>query len=256
VLAGVAQFLSVGAAQAQTDCYVTALSYSMNLCLSDHGNVTRFESPTGIQQIAGGEEGYILCDATTGAVYHDTGTIEDGFGPPTIIQPNGLNSFPFTVVRTTVDGQFTLTLTFTRGRGRTTSDRELRIQTDVGNNTAISHQLQVTRYVNADINGTPDHDIFGRTRDSVLAWESASEVGNGANGLEMTSRAWTAATRPNASVEEYPGTRTACGATSLVTPTHGTNLVGELTHSGLVGPMGMGKKGSDHFINVIVYRRF
>jgi hypothetical protein len=228
----------------------------MNLCLSDHGNVVRFESPAGIQQIAGGEEGYILCDATTGTVYHDTGTVEDGFGPPTIIQPNGVNSFPFTVVRTTLDGQFTLSQTFTRARPRTVGDNELRIQSDVANNTATSHQLQLTRYVNADADGSPAHDIFGRTRDAVLAWDSASEVGDSGNGLAMTSLAYKAGTRPQAAVEEYPGTRTACGASSLVTPRHGTNLVGELTHGGLVGPMGKGKKGSDHFTTFIVYSRF
>jgi hypothetical protein len=256
VLTGVALFVSARAAQAQTDCYVLSLTYSMKLCLSDHGNVIHFESPTGIQQIASGEEGYILCDATTGAVYHDTGTVAEGFGAPTIIEPNGLNSFPFTVVRTTLDGQFTLSQTFTRGRQRTTGDRELIILTDVANNTSTSHQLQVTRWVNADVNGSPAHDIFGRTRESVLAWESVSEVGDSGNGLEMTSLAWKAGTLPQAAVEEYPGTRTACGATSLTTPTQGTDLVGELTHSGQVGPMGQGKKGSDHLTNFIVYRRF
>jgi len=256
VVACVASFIGARSAQAQTDCYVESDTYSMNLCLSDRGNVIRFESPVGIQQIAGGEEGYILCDATTGAVYHDTGTMQDGFGPPTIVEPNGLNTFPFIVVRTTVDGMFTMTQTFARGRQRTTGDRELKIQTDVANNTGTSHQLHLTRYVNADINGSPLHDIFGRTRDSLLAWESATDVGGSANGLAMISLDWKPGTRPHASVEEYPGTRTACGAPSLTTPTRGTNLVGELTHDGVVGPKGTGKKGSDHLTTVIAYRRF
>jgi hypothetical protein len=227
----------------------------MNVCISDHGNVVQFESPVGIQQIGGNEEGYILCDQTTGVVYHDTGTLENGFGPSTVIQPRGLNTFPYAVVRTTTDGRFTLTQHFTLENG--TSERQLKLLIDIQNNTSTTHNLAITRYVNIDVNGAPANDIFDRSRESLVAWEDPSEVGDGANGLMLVSLESEPGKLPRApAVEEYPGTRTACNASSLTTPTHGTNLVGTLTHERVVLPLGTHKGGSDTLHTVVVYRRF
>jgi hypothetical protein len=242
-------------AVADPTCYLHSRSPQMNVCISDHGNVVQFESPLGIQQIGGNEEGYILCDQTTGVVYHDTGTLESGFGPATIVEPRGLNTFPFAVVRTTTDGRFTMTQHFTLENG--TSERQLKMLIDIVNNTSTSHQLALTRYVNADVNGSPANDIYDRTRESLLAWEDASEVGDGANGLALISLESQPDKLPlPPAVEEYPGTRTACNASSLPTPTQGTNLVGTLTHVRTLAPSGTRYGGTDTLHTVVLYHRF
>jgi len=248
----------VGAPAAVADpiCYMQSRSPQMNVCISDHGNVVQFESPLGIQQIGGSEEGYILCDQTAGVVYHDTGTLEDGFGPATIVEPKGPNTFPFAVIRTTTDGHFTMTQHFALLQSGT-RERELKVLTDIVNNTSTSHGLAITRYVNADINGSPANDIYDRTREALIAWEDSSEVGDGANGLVLMSEESVPDKLPNVpAVEEYPGTRTACNASSLPTPTHGTNLVGTLTHERTVAPFGTRYGGTDTLHTVVVYRRF
>src|SRR5215216_5665865 len=51
--------------------------------VSDHGNLLSFESPAGHEAVFAGREGYALCSQSGGLVRgYDTGTAEEGFGPP------------------------------------------------------------------------------------------------------------------------------------------------------------------------------
>src|SRR5215218_11152137 len=67
--------------------------------VSNHGNLLSFESPAGQEAVFTGREGYALCSQGGGVVRgHDTGGVEEGFGPPKFKQPNP-GKFPLTVTR-------------------------------------------------------------------------------------------------------------------------------------------------------------
>jgi len=75
--------------------------------VSDHGNLLSFESPQDQEAVFDGQDGYAIC-STGGTVHgHDTGAVEEGFGPPKYSQPNA-GAFPLTVTRKTTDGKFKL----------------------------------------------------------------------------------------------------------------------------------------------------
>ena len=78
----------------------------LNVCVSDHGNLITFESPSGADHVV--EEGYAVCSEGDPFIHgHDTGGVEGGFGPPTITQPTA-GRFPLTVMRRTTNGVFEL----------------------------------------------------------------------------------------------------------------------------------------------------
>src|SRR5215211_4207280 len=77
--------------------------------VSDHGNLTSFESPAGQEQVFAGNEGYAVCSGSGLTVHgHDTGSVVGGFAAPTFSQPT-VGAFPLTVTRRTTDGKFQLT---------------------------------------------------------------------------------------------------------------------------------------------------
>jgi hypothetical protein len=250
IVAG-AVLTNVAPARADVDCYLTHSSATQKVCISAHGNLVGFSSPVGREHIRVGDiaEGYVVCDDTGGVAYHDTGNVEEGFGPPRIVQPNGENEFPITVERTTLDGRFKLIQIFSHGRGRVRGEREIKISMDVVNLTSESRRVYIKRYLDIDIDGTPANDRWARTRDSVMAWEDASDVAGGNTaGLSLTSL--TPTLQHGTRVQEFPGARTSCGGTPVSTPAVGTDLVGEMTHdSGVIGP---GK----HAVATVIYRRF
>jgi len=91
-----------------------------------------------------------MCDLTNGNYvgYHDCGIYGDsGWRASTLTQPNGLNTFPLTIKRTTSDGIWTLTQAFSRS----TTAPSVKIATALRNNSAVGKWAYFERF--ADIDG-------------------------------------------------------------------------------------------------------
>jgi len=138
-------------------------------CVTANGNIVEFQNPAGIDHFASHGEGYGICDATLLKGYADYGD-GGGYGSwssPTLIQPNGANTFPLEIVRTTSDGVFTLTQSFSR----LAADRSVRIAMTVQNNASVSKRIFLLRYGNVAANTTvPDANYFDVTNAGGSAW--------------------------------------------------------------------------------------
>ena len=86
-------------------CHTTLTSGTganfMRVCISNHGNLINFLSPSmSFDHIS--SEGYAICDNSGAGEFvsgYDTGFSESGCGDPTISQPNGANTLPLTITR-------------------------------------------------------------------------------------------------------------------------------------------------------------
>lgn len=179
------------AARADNTCN-TSLTFGsgaslVSVCISNDGNLTRFTSPAGFEQINPSgtfRDGYAICTGQLPTFPnvpqgYDAGGVEDGFGPPTVIQPGGANTLPLTIIRTTTSGIYQLTQSFSRDSLRKT----------------ITVTMMVKRLSNADCSptcppvrlqrafkGDVDNDTvagarFATTVDSVHEW--IDTIGNG-----------------------------------------------------------------------------
>src|SRR5262245_26487901 len=79
------------------------------LCISNHGNILKIESPAGHDPIV--KEGYRLCYNYSSLFAYDNGPEESGWGPSTV---SGSVNLPLTITRSTTDGQFRLVQVFSR----------------------------------------------------------------------------------------------------------------------------------------------
>src|SRR6267143_241013 len=136
------------AANASNSCD-TLLTYGSGatltkVCISNEGNIVKFESPSGFEQIGqlnAFRDGYAMCSGNlpTWANVpegYDAGdvSVEAGLGPPTVIQPGGPNTLPLTIIRDSLSGTYRLTQSFA-------SDGLRRL---------ITITMKVTRLSNAD----------------------------------------------------------------------------------------------------------
>lgn len=139
----------------------------MSFCTTQNGNVSKFESPSGLNQLHQGGEGYGMCDLTNGnyAGYYDLGIYGDlGWQASTLTQPNGPNTFPLTIMRTTADGVWTLKQVFSRN----TTTPAVKITMTLTNNSAVSRKVQVERLADIDADGYNTGNYLDA--DSVGAW--------------------------------------------------------------------------------------
>lgn len=138
---------------------------SFQTCVSSHGNVAVFNF-AGSEVINNGTpaEGYIVCATVSGVarVYHDVMWSEAGWGAAVANTPGTL---PITINRTTTDGAFTLTQTYTKNN----PEREF----NVTNKLKANVPVQVVRFVrtvdvdvDANISGSFT-DTFDNSLDSV-----------------------------------------------------------------------------------------
>src|SRR5689334_11008124 len=89
----------VVARAAATACYSTHTFHAGQpdefiVCFTRNGNVVRYQTPQGIENLAGSTfgEGYRICDTTAGNDYYDyPGFGGGGFATSTINQPGGAN---------------------------------------------------------------------------------------------------------------------------------------------------------------------
>jgi hypothetical protein len=254
-----------GISTADTACFSTHTFGSgatlMKICISQHGNLVQFESPATEEHIRvsqvipgtlGVGEGYVVCSVESFPSW-DAGSSEFGFGPSTITQPKGPNTFPLTIVRDTTDGDFRLEQIFSQD----TTEKEVAITmrlTNISGSPRSAVRLQ--RYFDGDIGSSVGGDIWDKSESSVWGREAAT----GENpGLMLT--ALTFGTITGAFVEEYSewnpngsGDRTArtCSSQSPPpsTPTGTGDFVGRAGY--LLGTVNAGQRKTVKF----VYRRF
>ena len=148
------------------------------VAVSDHGNVLRFEGPTGYDHVGVGElsEGYVLCYGSRRA--WDTGQSESGFGPAV----RNCSGNTCTVTRNTSDGWFRLRQVISK----VDVERSLSIEmtlTKIGG--PVQSGVILRRQVDLDVDtggslGSGDFDNwFGASeRESVWAWNAANNTAN------------------------------------------------------------------------------
>jgi hypothetical protein len=119
------QVADISATDATTSCAYTFTTGSgptyMKFCVTVNGNITQFESPAGNEQInvQSVGEGYGLCtynsESETSYDYYDWGESDSGnWGPSTLLSQTATE---VKIQRTTSDGNWTLTQTFTQVGG-------------------------------------------------------------------------------------------------------------------------------------------
>ncbi len=133
-------------------CFATFNTALPNFCVTQNGNITNFVYPKGYSQIF--TDGYGLCDITSGSnnrvSYYDDGDQDSGNWQASVItEPNGPNTFPLTINRTTLDGFWTVKQVFSRN----TSDAYVKVVITWHNNTTVTRSLYTTRYVDIDADG-------------------------------------------------------------------------------------------------------
>lgn len=179
-------------------CYATFNTALPNFCVTENGNIENFIYPSGYSQIY--TDGYGVCDHTGGLTsYYDIGTTESGnWGSPIITEPNGPNTFPLTIKRTTSDGVWTLTQQYSRS----TVDAYVKVIMTWKNNSAVTRAAQMTRYVDIDADGNGSDDSFDGSANSGWGYTSVKPGNYPEHGLTI---------RPNPSTHNYFGL---VGATS------------------------------------------
>jgi len=154
-----------------SDCLATFNNALPHFCVTQNGNIENFEFPAGTSQIY--TEGYGICDETTDITsYFDIGRGDSGNWLPAIVTAGGANNkLPLTIVRTTSDGIWTITQTFTRNPG----DEYVKVQIILKNNTAVTRELFMTRYVDIDADGIASDNFFQGDANSAFGFLSLNE---------------------------------------------------------------------------------
>jgi hypothetical protein len=167
---------------ATSDCQSTFTSGSgqtfFQFCVTVNGNITELQSPAGYEHIREGlyQEGYAICDfGTTTGVETEYFDYADGgdsgnWQAPVTTQPGGVNTFPLKIVRTTSDGVYTLTQTFTRD----TVEPTVKIAMTLKNNTKAARDFALVRYADIDANnGINDYtDWFDFSHDAAWGYNN------------------------------------------------------------------------------------
>jgi hypothetical protein len=149
----------------------------MKVAVSESANLSRFESLAGLEHIQVGTpaEGYAICQIAPAvpATYADFGTFTGatvGWGPPVCIAGacGGAGS-SVTIRRITTDGRWQLDQQFARDK----VERDVTVTMTLTNRTAVAQAgVQILRYADIDVSGTPSGDFWERTGVSVTATDS------------------------------------------------------------------------------------
>jgi hypothetical protein len=235
----------------------------LTACISNHGNLVKFESPIGVDQIGQQNlfrDGYAICTGSLPTIPneshgYDTGGVEAGFGPPTV-----LDLTPLTIARDTTNGVFRLIQKYKADK----KEKEVVIEMTVMNISGVERpavRLQRAFEGDADNNTIPN-SFFGRTVDSAFEWVDQPAAGSPAAGhglmLTAVNMAVDHATAVNTIADYNPAgacLRTGNGCIvfsgGLATPAgNGANLVGRVIYG-----LGTIKAGGKKTVSVS-YRRF
>ena len=146
--------------------------------LSSHGNVLRFEGPTGYDHVGVGNlsEGYVLC--YSGRRAWDTGESESGFGP-SVASCSGNRC---TVTRNTSDGWFRLRQVISKvdvERSLTVEMTLTKIGGPVQTGVILRRQVDLDVDTGGSLGSGNFENWFGATeRESVWAWNAANNTAN------------------------------------------------------------------------------
>jgi len=157
----------------------------LQFCVSANGNIVEFQSPAGVEQISPqgspAYEGYGICDDTTS--YYDYAYGDSGnWNAPVRVS---FSTTAVKIARTTSDGLWTLTQTFTSIPG---TNPYAKVTMALKNNSGIAKWAQLVRFANAvpDSSGNTGHYVenYDGTLNSAFGWlgENGSADG-GPHGL-------------------------------------------------------------------------
>ena len=158
---------------ATADCSFTFTSGAkdtfLKYCVTVNGNVTVFQTPFGHEHVAVGSdgEGYGICDFSSNTAYADYAEAGDtaNFGPSTVLSHTTTS---VKIARSTTDGIWTLTQTFTQLAGTSPS---VKIVMTLKNNTAIDRAVRLMRFVDVDANGLANNNLDS-TVNAAFGWNS------------------------------------------------------------------------------------
>ena len=179
---------------ATTDCFATLTSgtgaTAFNFCVTQNGNVLSLESPAGAEHIRVGVlmEGYTICDHTLGLRYWDLGAYSPNgtFLTPIVLEPNGPNTLPLTITRTTWDSIYTLKQVFSRN----VADRSVIVTMSLSNNDITftgSRSVSLWRSTDFDVDGNTSN-WGGASKDSAFAWNNVAGLSPGGHGGALTTQ--------------------------------------------------------------------
>jgi hypothetical protein len=141
------------------------------VCVSPTGNLTRLESPLGVEHLNQGDavDGWAVCreDGWSNAWDFDAGRegeLESNTGEYRIKQPNGPGTLPLYIYHTLWAG-----LTVEQRISRQTVERELTVTMIVKNTSTVSIPgIVLYRMIDPDVDGNWQDDLWATTADSVL----------------------------------------------------------------------------------------
>ena len=166
----------------------------MNVCISNEGNIVKFESPAGFEQIGqlnNFRDGYAMCSGNQPTANvpqgYDPGDVsfEALLGAPTVIQPGGPNTLPLTIIRDSSSGTYRLTQSFAFDglRRLITVTMKVTRLSNADCTSAGCPPLRLTRAFEGDVdNNTSSNARFGRSVDSVWEW-----IDTTGHGLKLSS---------------------------------------------------------------------
>jgi|ERR1041385_7549875 hypothetical protein len=138
-------------------------------CLSVNGNIVQFSRPIGSEYIENAEaidEGYGICDVTGGTAYYDYASTDSAnWGPTTVTFPNA-SSAKF--VRSTNDGQWTLTQTIRKINANTSGPGSAKVTMAVKNRTGMTRSIYVIRHARVVVGGTPGATNVDQSQDAAF----------------------------------------------------------------------------------------
>ena len=203
---------------------------AFSTCISADGNLQSFR--IGLNEhisTTNPIEGYALCSNGGGNTYYDAASAgESGWRLARAIQPNGANTLPLSIVRTSSDGAFRLTQTYYVTGGRQT----VLVSMDVQNLTALDIPgVTLARMVNADVDGSPTLDSAHTSRRGVTFWNSPNFVDRLPAGLLQLSNLVVALpTRHSLGTLAEATANPGCAPyVSLASPVTGVDMAGKLS---------------------------
>ncbi len=154
--------------------------------ISNHGNLVRFEGPTGFDHIGVGSlsEGYVLCYGAVNA--YDTGSSEFGFGAET--KSCGATC---TITRNTADGKLQLKQVISRSTALRSATFEMTVKNLTGgpiSNVILRRQADL----DVDTGGTKGTGSFinwfgAGERDSAFAWNPTNASGGEGHAISIVA---------------------------------------------------------------------
>jgi hypothetical protein len=181
----------------QLDCMFTYTSAppkpSMTFCVSPNGNLTNLQIPIGSNGLVAegligysglleGSEGYGVCQESPVASYFDyinnAGEDATTWMAATVVSQTTTS---IKIARTTADGNWTLTQTFT---AQETIPPAVQVTMALHNNTTVAHVVYLVRVV-----GTTYHYDYNSssTQSNAFAWGNSSPVDNFGLGFLMSN---------------------------------------------------------------------